>query len=419
MTVQRWRGDAPATAQVNTITVGGTAANGQVYSVTINGKPVAYTATGADTNTTIATALQALLAASTIAEFQEVTWSNPSAGVVKGTANTAGMDFVNTSSATGTGTLVTVTTTANSGPTDVSVGANWSSGSVPSSGDSIYFQNSASPALRNLQALAAVAPALVQIDASYTGQIGLPYNNAAGYIEYRQRYLQFSGWTACNIGQGQGNGSGKIQLDAQTHDHTTFVWNAATSSEQGIPAVLIKGGSSASALTDLKGAVGVALFAGETATLPTLNIAYVSNIAGDASVTIGSGCTLTTVNKTGGTLYSQSAVPTLTSYAGTATVLTGNMTAANLYSAGSNAPANTLKYSTGGTITTNIVESGCTLDCSGTLSTVTLTNSTWYKGATINAPGGNVTMTNAASIPDGQVSDVNINLGVGRTVKVV
>src|SRR5262245_47220947 len=114
MATRRWRGDAPKTAQVNTVTVGGTAANGQVYSVTINAKLVAYTANGSDTNNTIAAALKALLAASVIPEFAEVTWT-VATNVITGTAKTAGRPFVNTSAATGTGTLVTATATANSG----------------------------------------------------------------------------------------------------------------------------------------------------------------------------------------------------------------------------------------------------------------------------------------------------------------
>src|ERR1700736_2287329 len=115
MATPRWRGDAPAVKQVNTATVGGTAAGGQVYTVTINGKTVSYTAAGGDTNNTIAGALQALLAASTIPEFQEVAWT-VATNVITGTSAVAGRPFTNTSSATGTGTLVRATTTASSGP---------------------------------------------------------------------------------------------------------------------------------------------------------------------------------------------------------------------------------------------------------------------------------------------------------------
>lgn len=106
MSSKVWRGDAPAVSQVNTITVGGTAAAGQQYAVTINGKSVPYSASNTDTNSTIAAALQALLAACTIPEFQEVTWTAVNA-VITGTAANPGVPFTQTSSATGTGTLTT------------------------------------------------------------------------------------------------------------------------------------------------------------------------------------------------------------------------------------------------------------------------------------------------------------------------
>lgn len=416
-----WRGDASAIAQVNTLTVGGAPAAGQVYSVTINGKVISYTAIGGDTNATIATALAALLAATTAPpEFREITWADQGSGVITATAATAGIPFTNTSTATGTGTLATVIATANSGPNDLGLASNWSTGSLPGNGDAIYFQDSNADALYNTDALAAVAPVLIQIDASYTGSIGLPYTNTNGYIEYRPRYLQFAGWTLANIGQGQGNGSGKIQLDAQANDHTTNIWKtASSSSETGMPCVLIKGGSTATKINLQKGLLGVALFAGETAVLPALNLGYVSAVASDAQAWLGSGCTLTTVTKTGGKLYSQTAVPTLVQYAGTTTLITGNMTTCT-QNRSSNNTSNVVSYCppTGGTITTHTAQAGCALDVSGTEGTVTLTNATWYAGATINGPGGNLAMTNHASIPDGQASDVTLNLGPGRHVLV-
>src|ERR1700691_1519777 len=96
-----YRGDAVTVSQVNTITVGGTPATSQVYTVTFNTKSVTYTATSLDTNITIAAALQVLLAASTISEFTEIIWTVSSA-VITATmnANQAGMPFTNTSSAT-------------------------------------------------------------------------------------------------------------------------------------------------------------------------------------------------------------------------------------------------------------------------------------------------------------------------------
>lgn len=138
-----WRGDAQSVAQVNTITVGGTAAATQVYSVTINLKTISYTAIGGDTNSTIAAALRALLAASTIPEFAEVTWTVLTT-VITAASKTVGVPFTNTSSATGTGTLVTATTTANTGKYNWDDPDNWSEGRIPAGACATPVQNAPS-----------------------------------------------------------------------------------------------------------------------------------------------------------------------------------------------------------------------------------------------------------------------------------
>jgi hypothetical protein len=418
---QVWIGNAAQVAQVDQLTVGGTPATGLTYTVALGfgtGKVVTYTAVSTDTTTTVATALQQALSSSLYPEFKEVVWSNPAAGKVNGTAQTAGVPF--TLTAGGTGTLTRTALTPSSGPNDALMPANWSTGTLPASGDSIYFQATTISVLFNLQALAAITPAYIGSDASYTGRIGLPVNNANGYREYRPRFLQFAGATAVAIGQGSGQGSGKIQLDFQAGTYALSQWLAAGSVEPGMPAVQIKGGSASSSINIYKGTLGLALLAGETATVPTLNIDYVTNQRSDAVVTAGAGATLTNVKMSGGQLTALCAVPNLTSNGGTTTIETGSMTTATLNYAGSQAPPSTLNFipAAAQTITTLVLGNNAVLDCSGTLQTVTITNSTLYAGCTINAPSGNVAMTNAGSIPDGQAADVTLNLGVGRTVKV-
>src|SRR5438045_1683454 len=114
-----WRGDAAAVAQINTLTIGSVSV-GIIYSITINGKSISYTATGGDTATTAAAALFALLTASTVpAEFKEMTWTNPSAGVIVATAIYPGTPFTLAAAATSTGTFTRSTpSTASSGPAD-------------------------------------------------------------------------------------------------------------------------------------------------------------------------------------------------------------------------------------------------------------------------------------------------------------
>lgn len=334
MSTRRWRGDAPRTAQVNTVTVGGTAANGQIYSVTINGKTVSYTATGGDTNTTIAAALKANLAASLIPEFLEVTWTVLTT-VITGTARTAGKPFTNTSSATGTGTLVTAIATANSGPNVVSAGANWEGGSVPADGDDVVFDSGSADVLYDLDQNA-VTPASILVDVGYRGRIGLPELNADDsvntYAEYREKYLRYG-----NSGDAQTvtvtirGGAGRIKLNTGT---AQAVWNVNDSGqplEADVPAVLLKGTHTSNALNVSRGNVGVATFAGESANLAAVNVGYRTNRAGDASVRLGSGVSLANamIVQTGGTLEINSATSgsaTLTQYDGTLTLNAGAQT---------------------------------------------------------------------------------------------
>lgn len=96
-------------AQVNTVTVGGTIANGQIYTITINGTPFAYTAVvPTDDNDAVATALRSAINGGS----EPVTASGAGAAVVL-TADVAGTPFDVLTSATGTGTLVDVATTPN------------------------------------------------------------------------------------------------------------------------------------------------------------------------------------------------------------------------------------------------------------------------------------------------------------------
>src|ERR1700677_3805662 len=106
MATNLWRGDAAAVAQVDVITPASVAA-GNTFSITINSKTVSYT-TAAGTVADVCTGLATALEASTIAEFQEIAWTTDGASTITATANTPGVPFTQTSSASGgTATLTT------------------------------------------------------------------------------------------------------------------------------------------------------------------------------------------------------------------------------------------------------------------------------------------------------------------------
>src|SRR6516225_9532254 len=127
MATTRWRGDAPAVAQVQTVTIG-TNDVSTTYKVTINGKTVSVPGDAGGASATATDLANAFKASTVPQEFAEIAWG-AAGNVVTGTAAKLGRPFTLAASATGgTGTISTTITTANSGPNDASVPANWSSG---------------------------------------------------------------------------------------------------------------------------------------------------------------------------------------------------------------------------------------------------------------------------------------------------
>ena len=112
MTLKIWRGDAPAVAQVTTVTPANVEI-GDVFALIINGKSVSFTATAA-TASNVCDGLAAAIAASDIQEFGEFTAESAN-GVLTLTAATAGVPFVVTSSTTNAGASSVVVATTNQG----------------------------------------------------------------------------------------------------------------------------------------------------------------------------------------------------------------------------------------------------------------------------------------------------------------
>lgn len=105
----QWRGDAPAVAQITTITLGGSVASGDEVTMTINSKVVTVVASSASLSA-LATALATAWNASDIAEFAEVT-ATADATVLTLTADTAGKPFTVAVAGKGEGQLSIVEST--------------------------------------------------------------------------------------------------------------------------------------------------------------------------------------------------------------------------------------------------------------------------------------------------------------------
>lgn len=417
MATRRWRGDAPKTAQVNTVTVGGTAANGQIYSVVINGKTVSYTANGSDTNSTIAAGLKTNLATSTISEFAEVTWT-VTTNVITGTAKTAGKPFTNTSSATGTGTLVTAIATANAGPNVVSLAANWEGAATPVDGDDVVFDSGSTDVLYDLDQNA-ITPASILVDVGYKGRIGLPDSNADDsvntYAEYREKYLRYG-----NSGDAQTvtvtirGGAGRIKINTGT---AQAIWNVNDSAQplgDNVPSVLLKGTHTSNALNVSRGDVGVAPFAGETANLAAVNVGYKTNRAGDARVRLGGGVSLAnaTLVQTGGALEINSATSgtaTITQYDGTLAINSGAQTGLAIR-------GGQCIYNSNGTLSGATVVSGDGhLDFSQDLRAKTVSNPIDLYGPSARLSDPNKVV--ASLVVDLDETAVNENLRIGTNIR--
>ncbi len=386
-----WRGDAPAVAQVSTATITGDDAT-TTYKITINGKVVSVLGTGSGVNAT-ASALKAALASSTIPEFQEVTWT-VSTATITGTAATPGVPFTATSSVSGgAGTIGAVSTTAGQGPNDWSVAANWSTGVIPANGDDVYIQNSTSPILYGL-AQSGVALNSINGDSTFTGTGGLPRYNPNGYLEYRPTYLAIGASTA-NLGTnpGAGAGSGRFKIDFGSGATVVNVFGTGSPADPGLPALIIKG-TNITSLNCQSGSIGVAIEAGNVSTITTVRIGWISSQATDVNLTLGAGCTLTTIDQEGGFLTLNSTVATLINFGGTASVFgSGTITTLDVEEGG------TVNYWSSGTITTATGGYGSTLNFDGDRRTKIVTNMTLY--GTLNDRAHVVTHTNPVSTPNG------------------
>lgn len=405
MATRRWVGNAPAKAQINTITPANVGI-GNTFTVTINAKAITFTAT-AGTVANVTAGLTALLRASEWGEFTEITWTDSTTHITA-TANTAGKPFTQTSSATGgTATNTTATTTASSGPNDLNLAANWSGTTLPTTGDDVIFDNSDIDVLYNLSALSAETMLTVLVDRTFRGRIGLPEINEDGdeYVEYRAQYLTW-GATTQTV-----NTAGPRCKISNAAVQTALTIDSEGQSEDELPCILWKGTHASNVVTVLRGDVGVAFYGGESAVIATLTIGFQDSQTSDATVYVGTPTTLTTVTMHGGDVTINSAATTVTKRAGTLTIRgTGAYTTITSHDG-------TTKYQSSGTVTTfNIASLVEFLAGVGR----TITNSNGFPGGKVVDKGRSVTWTNATVLATGcSLADYDLTeAGEGVSVKI-
>jgi hypothetical protein len=394
MATLRWISGAQSVTNVWTLTLSGTVTS-QTYTITIGSKTITYTADGSATQAIIFAALLASWNSTSNpapAEFKELIATGGVTNLVL-TGRVTGRPHVVAFTTGGAATATATETTAATGPNFRNNGANWTGGAAPANGDTLVYDSGNVPCKYGFTA--ALTTLTTKIEPGYGGYIGLPDVNTDGlpYHEYRDTsYVQEGGTLVVN--------SGNVSLVRVYFGTTAFTARSLQTGQRtdpNAPVVLLTGGAASSECDVSRGDVGLAVYAGETANCPTIQMSYVSQSASDARVIGGTGLTVTTITKSGGTLELNSSVTTLTQdpNGGTTTIQAGSVTTLNVN-------GGTVVYNSTGTLATANVRNDGVLDFNQDPRGKTITNP-------INAYGPN------AFVKDSQK---NVNSGVLSLVTV-
>lgn len=409
MATLKWIGNGAAVAQVDTCPVGGTidALNTFTFSIPDATTGKSLTVVGGSTSAaTVAATLRDAFNACTYPEFQECIASISGSSVLI-TARIAGKPFTLAVSkaqgagATNTHTFSSSTTTTNTGPNDWTTATNWSTGAIPVDSDDLIIEDTPISILYGI-AQSGIQPASLTLrNLPATFQLGNLNLNPAGYNEYRGTYLAI-GPTTLKI---QNCASPLIKINLGTDQVAATVENCTgVATEVGSKAIILKGTHASNTLTvnGSSTSVDVAPFAGETAVIATLKVD-----GGD--VRCGSGTTLTTITKTGGTVDVSSNFTTLVNSGGdfycrgSATGTTITIEGGTFY-----------EMSSGTKTTVNITGTGVA-NCEQLNVTRTWTTVNLYKGASLFDQRESLSSL-AAILKFCSLADVNLRLGSDITL---
>jgi len=394
MATRSWIGNAVATKDVWTITIANTWATSDTATVTINGKDLVVTIGSLVTTTQVATTIKeafngttltdttaSVLPASggpSIPEFAELT-ATSSGAVVTLTANTAGVPHTIsvTESTAGNGTATGSHATTATGPNYWDNVDNWADGSVPVSTDDVVIDRPVS-ILYGIDQNAVTLTSLT-ITERFTGDsvfIGLPVRNASGYEEYREDELKI-GATTCTIR----GGSKRIKINNGSVQTALSVHESGNAADTSRGAIQWRGTHSSNVVNVYGGSFYAAANGGDLATIATFR-----QTAGTA--VLSSGCTLTTIDKSGGTLTTDAAATTVTNDGGTLTIRQGAHTTLN-------ANGGTVNYLGTGTVTTLVVGNKATFSADGNTAGLAVTNTTLRPESTVIDTAQRITFSNS------------------------
>lgn len=311
--------------QVKTFTITGAGGNTDVWTLTLtqdNGdtSTVTYTNDGSPTVTEIATGLYAAWEAATHPDLARVTATNPSAGVFKLTADTAGVPFSVALTNNGTGTSSAVDTTANIGNTDGSLARNWSNNAVLTNGNDAIFEPGSVHLMYGLNQ-SSITLADFKVMRGCNSDFGRFEFGKFHYFRIDPDSFDFRG------------GGSLCMFDIGSANIAAYIEAYGSPSAIGRHTVYIKG-SNITTLEVAKGNVGIAALDADTATVATILCGLLDNPQADVDLTVGAGVTWTTLTQSGGRSTVRSGGTTLNIYPGgvCTTEGTGAITTVNVYS---------------------------------------------------------------------------------------
>lgn len=252
---------------------------------------------------------------------------------------------------------------------DWSVAGNWSGAAVPVNGDGVYFIDNAVSVTAGLDQNL-VDLELMYVGPTYTGSIGDTANHLI-LDDIDDFYYAGTG---------------------------TEAWIETDDAVDGITkAVVANTGTGANAL-HFFGKIGDLDILKGRVTLNTgvaaadIDVAYVSSVASDVTLTIATGVTLSVMRQIGGVVTNSSNLSNLTINGGTynhgTTALANTMGAVNIY-------GGTVNYYSTGAITTGVVVHAGTFSASGTRGAFTINAIQLWKDGIVNLANGqlNITLT--------------------------
>lgn len=334
MATRSFRGDAVAFYQKGTTTVGGTWADTDTVTCTINQKDLVVTlgATAASTVSNVAAAIVAAFNGDAITqdetrnftgdtedEFANIT-ASANAGVITFLADNLGIPHEITFSETSSlGTIGASLTPVDTPQGDEAcVAQNFSGDTLPTAGDTIVFEETSTSMKYALDALSGVGTITeTKVKDSFLGDIALEESEIEGYLA-REFALDC---TTMSIGEGRGGGGGTLRLDNQTiqtavnidSGHTIY-WRGThvsnTMTVAGSPTVTVAGE------------------AGQTAAIATLTV------TGGGTVFLSDGVTLTTVTVEGAATVEVNSAATTITLNGSSTMIirgSGAITTLNVF----------------------------------------------------------------------------------------